>query len=64
MGTPTVSLFKGIKPAGATHEWFNQNGSWRGWLKVGDWVYCHDDRYGWITVAKHPSSIPGKVVPL
>lgn len=59
-----MNLFKGIKPVGATHDWFNQNGSWRGWLKVSDWVYYHDERKGWVAVAKHPDSLYGTVKPL
>lgn len=59
-----MSLFKGVKPAGATHEWYNQNGSWRGWVKVGDWVYFYDDQKGWVCVAKAVDSLSGTVKPL
>jgi hypothetical protein len=59
-----MNLFKGMKPAGATHEWWYANGAWRGWLRVEQWVYFYDERNGWVAIAKALDSIYGKATPI
>jgi hypothetical protein len=58
-----MSLMQPTRPIGATHVWYQRNGSFRAYLKVNDWVYC-DTPTGWVAVAKHISSLHGKVDPL
>lgn len=51
-------------PDGTTHEWYYPNGSWRGYIRVLEWVYYFDERNGWIAVAKCVDSLSGTVKPI
>lgn len=59
-----MSLMQPIMPVGATHKWYHQNGSFRAYLKVNEWVYADDPVQGWVAVAKSVQALSGKVVAL
>mgnify|MGYP001088793724 CR=1 FL=1 len=55
-----MSLFKGIKPEGATHVWYYPNGTPRAWLQVAEWVYYFAGDGKWVAIAKDINTLSGR----